>query len=83
MSINNIRLTTLIIYSSKKFQLVTSLIIHASKKLSICHNVVNKSVQGKEADFKINLLPCNIMANQNKSVHPMDLQKYRLYIGVD
>ena len=53
MFINTLWLSTLIIYSYKILFYVTSLIIYP-KKLPICHHVVNKSVQGEEADFEIN-----------------------------
>ena len=83
MYINTLRLTKIIIYSSKTLSICNSLIIYASKKLSICNHVVNKSAQGKEAYYEINMLICNLMANPNKSVHPIALQKYILYIRVD
>ena len=55
MYINTLRLSTLIIYSSKTlFKNVTSLIIYANKTLPIYHHGVNKSEQGEEADFEIN-----------------------------
>ena len=35
------------------------------------------------AHFKINLFPCYFLAKPNNSVHPITLQKYELYLGVD
>ena len=54
MYIKTLRLSTLIIHSSKKLFYVTSFIIYAPKTVPICHHVVNKSAQGEDADFEIN-----------------------------
>ena len=67
---------------TKHFHFVTSLIIYDSKNISTFRYIVNNSAQEEEADLKINMLPFFLMANQNKSVNPISLQRYLLYIGV-
>ena len=81
MYINTLRLTTLIIYSSKT--------------LSICNfahhlfsqNTYNLSSRCQQFStrrggrFRNQL--CNITAKPNKSVYPISLKKYILYIGMD
>ena len=83
MSINNPSSTTLIIYSPK-----TLSILNFTHNL-LFQNIFNfsshcKQVNTKiEAYPKINLFMCYLTAKPNKSVHPIALQKCRLYIGVD
>ena len=72
--INTLKLSTLIIYSSKTlFFLVTLLIIYSSKTLTIFHHVFNKSAQGEEADFEINSVI--LWWSQIRVCIPIDLQQ--------
>ena len=81
MYINILRISTLIVYSSKTLFYVTSFILYALKTLAICHNVVNKSAQGEDDDFEID---CVILwQSQIKVCTPLPSNKYRLCIGVD
>ena len=83
MSIKNTSSNTLIIYSSKTISIcnfIHRLFFQNTIKLSSSCEQVNTRI---EAYSKINMLPYYFLANPNKSVHPIALQQYRLYIGVD
>ena len=66
--------------STIKVQLHSSFIIPKKINLSSHCQEVSKIIG---SHFKINMFPCYFQVNLNKSVHPIALQKYELYLGVD
>ena len=54
-----------------KNQIKTTLIKYSFNQHLICHHIVKKSAQGKEANFESYWSFCYTLVNPNKGVHPI------------
>ena len=64
-------------------QIKTTLIKKNQSQHSIFHHIINKSAQVEEAYLERCILSCYTLVNPNNSVHPIALEKYKPFLGVD